>query len=133
MTNSELIEKYPWLQVEDFNYCWLDDLEPGWRKAFGDQMCEEIDKALIEDGVRDIYEISQIKEKYGFLHWYDNNVSDRVNRLIFDKYEPLSERTCGCCGAPAKYTGTGWIYPYCENCLPENIKKAGLYKLIKNE
>lgn len=49
----------------DYEYTELDDLPDGWRVAFGDQMCEEIREALIEDGDLDRYRVVQVKEKYG--------------------------------------------------------------------
>jgi len=36
---------------------------------------------------------------------------------IIRKYELLSEETCIDCGKPAKYITTGWISPYCEDCV----------------
>ena len=55
--NKQLIEKYSWLyphyqwtgeKVEDYDYTWteLDALSEGWRKAFGELLCEEIQEEL---------------------------------------------------------------------------------------
>ena len=38
---------------------------------------------------------------------------------MIDKYEDLSSITCINCGKPAKYITTGWICPYCEDCISE--------------
>lgn len=73
--NKELIKKYPWLLPTDwqgdtpigydYSYTWLDDLPTGWRIAFGDLICEEIQKELEKYNYVDKYGIIQIKEKYG--------------------------------------------------------------------
>ena len=51
--NKQLVKKYPFLlprnrwtgkvpKEYDYSYTELDDMPDGWRKAFGEQMCEEI-------------------------------------------------------------------------------------------
>ena len=127
MNNKELIERYPFLMPrnrwtgnipEDFNYSYteLDALEDGWRKAFGERMCEEIREALIEDNYLDKYRISQIKEKYGTLRWYDFGATQKVHDII-SKYEYISGFICQYCGSPyAKTFNNGWISTICENC-----------------
>lgn len=46
-------------------YTELDAMEPGWRKAFGIQMCKEIKKELKKYNFLYKYRITQIKEKFG--------------------------------------------------------------------
>ena len=141
--NKELCEKYPFLiprnkwsgrritdgagfwpgepdKVPDFDweYTELDDMPDGWRKAFGEQMCAELKTALDHAGLTDQYMIVQIKEKYGMLRWYDNGYTDEVESII-EKYEEISKRTCIICGKPATVMTTGWISPYCDDCIPE--------------
>ena len=101
----------------DYEYTELDDMPDGWRKAFGEQMCEEIRDALIEEGCLDEYMVDQIKEKYGFLHWYSHGTKShsRVDDII-RKYEHISEETCIVCGAPATRVTLGWISPFCDEC-----------------
>ena len=84
MTNTELVERYPFLilrnawtgQVID-NYdpekhgTYLDDMPEGWKIAFGEQLCEELRTELIKWNFLDKYYITQVKEKYGGLCWYD--------------------------------------------------------------
>ena len=127
--NRELCEKYPWLIptnrwtgeiVEDYDYDYteLDSMPEGWRIAFGDQMVEELNQELVKGGFVNDYRITQIKEKYGGLRWYDNgNTKEGYN--IINKYESLSQRTCICCGKPAKYITLGWISPFCEDCIKD--------------
>ena len=53
--NYWLCYKYPWLiphnrwtdeEIEDFDFSYteLDGMPEGWKKAFGEQICEEIQK-----------------------------------------------------------------------------------------
>ena len=123
--NKELCEKYPFLIPhnrwtdtipEDYNYEYieLDALEDGWRIAFGEQLCEELKEALIKTNCLDDYRIIQIKEKWGFLHWY-SNTNDEIRRVI-SKYEEMSKYICKCCGRPATKVSTGWISSYCDVC-----------------
>lgn len=98
-------------------YTELDAMEKGWRKTFGIKMCKEIKTALKRDGWLYKYRITQIKEKYGSLRWYDNHYTEELQTII-DKYEQLSASTCIICGKPATKTSTGWISPYCDECAP---------------
>ncbi|MFR1479443.1 MAG: hypothetical protein ACLSB9_29010 [Hydrogeniiclostridium mannosilyticum] len=80
-SNQKLIERFPFLMLvtagqgssEDYDYSYteLDSMPNGWRKAFGKQMCEDIREELIRAEYLDQYRITQIKEKYGTLCWYD--------------------------------------------------------------
>ena len=102
-------------------YTELDAMPTGWRKAFGIQMCKELKRALIQDGGRKLlraYRITQIKEKYGALCWYDGGGTEEINKII-EKYEYISARTCIECGRTADYITNGWIEPYCKKHLPE--------------
>lgn len=55
----------------DYEYTELDSMPDGWRKAFGEQMCEELKNELLKFNYLDKYRITQIKEKFGTLRWYD--------------------------------------------------------------
>ena len=141
--NKWLCKTFPWLiprniwtdqVIENLNYEWtqLDQMPEGWRKAFGERMCFEIE-ALLKEANYDLnYRIWEIKEKWGCLRWYDNSVPDliqtRLNEVI-KKYENLSEETCIECGAPATRISTGWISPYCDGC----IKKLNLNSISIEE
>jgi len=96
----------------------LDAMDKGWRKAFGIQMCKEIRTALLKHGWKALfkYRIMQIKEKWGELCWYDSYAPKGVFDII-RKYEDISRHTCIDCGAPATKMSTGWICPYCDNCI----------------
>ncbi len=133
--NKQLIEQYPFLMpyniwtgkpLEDYNYeyTWLDEMPDGWRNAFGLQMCEEIKQALLKDGGEKLlneYKIDQIKEKFGYLRWYDSWATPKVQDII-SKYETLSARTCIGCGKPATKISRGWICPWCDSCASEKLE-----------
>lgn len=135
MTNKELINKYPWLLPRnrftdkvnpnyDYNYTELDDMPDGWRVAFGEQLCEEVNNELLtwEKEDYDEFRILQIKEKYGELRFYVNYSSHALYEII-EKYTQLSRKTCIQCGKPARWISRGWIFPYCDDCLDPEKKK----------
>ena len=96
----------------------LDAMDKGWRKAFGIQMCKEIRKELLKHGFKTLfrYRIAQIKEKWGRLCWYDAGAPKGVLDIVL-KYDRISSRTCVDCGKPATKISTGWICPYCDDCI----------------
>lgn len=101
----------------------LDLMPAGWRKAFGEQMCEEIKQALLKNGRKSLYSyvVGDIKEKYGSLRWYDYNAPKEVYDII-NKYEQLSMCYCINCGKPVRYRTDGWIEYLCEDCAKKTIK-----------
>jgi endogenous inhibitor of DNA gyrase (YacG/DUF329 family) len=101
----------------DYEHTELDAMPSGWRKAFGEQLCEELKEELIKANGLESYQIIQIKEKFGMLCWYDNG-NTQHGREILDKYEEMSARKCIECGAPATWITTGWVCPYCDDCCP---------------
>lgn len=132
MTNKELIENYPFLRprsrwtgkiIEGADYTELDSMEPGWREAFGEQMCQEIKEALIKNEMLDNFRILDIKEKFGMLRfYYFGDDSQRSILNIVGKYEALSKVTCCKCGeiAGQKYLGL----PLCESCIDKIKERA---------
>ena len=126
--NKELIEKYPWLLprnrwtgevIKDYDYSFteLDDMPDGWRIAFGEQFCADIQHELdkLKPETAADFRIIQTKEKFGQLRFYTNWVTESLDEVI-RRYENLSERTCIKCGAPATKITTGWISPFCDKC-----------------
>jgi hypothetical protein len=127
--NKALIDKYPFLLprnrwtgkvVEDYDYDYteLDEMPDGWRIRFGAEMVEEISQELKKYNFENEYRIMQIKEKWGGLRWYDNGYprASKIDLIIY-KYEDLSYKTCIICGKPAIYQTTGWVSPYCADCV----------------
>ena len=129
--NKNLLEKYPWLTPYnvwtgetskdfDYEYTWADDIPDGWRRAFGDQMIEELDQLLKKYNLENEYRIVQIKEKYGGLRWYDNGFSEEgwgEYKAWLYKYEDLSLKTCIDCGKPAIGLTKGYTIPLCKDCV----------------
>ena len=129
--NYYLVKKYPFLRPSQgygtdmewwkpgyhyhYEETWLDDMPSGWRKAFGLQMCQEIQDVIDRDHITD-YSVSQVKEKFGYLCWYDNG-GNRAIQDIISKYEKISTQTCMFCGRPAEYVTRGWIGYYCGECI----------------
>lgn len=132
--NRWLCHKYHWLiprnhwtddelEEYDYKYTELDAMPDGWLVAFGEQMCEEIQKVLEKANYVDKYRILQIKEKWGYLHWYSNGIPSEISDeywSIIRKYEDLSARTCFICGKPATKISTGWICPWCDDCADKH-------------
>ena len=99
-------------------YTELDAMELGWRKAFGIQMCKEIKKELKKHNFLYKYRITQIKEKWGELVLSDSGIpKDSKIWNIIEKYSKISRKTCINCGKPATKISTGWISPYCDDCI----------------
>ena len=96
----------------------LDDLDSGWRKNFGIKICKDIRRQLIKEGRLFSYRITQIKEKYGELRWYDNGSSDEIQKIIA-KYEDISRRTCIICGKPATKISSGYVCPFCDEHIED--------------
>ena len=130
--NRALVGRYPWLKIkkytdfdpypekestDEYNWTWLDDMPEGWRLAFGEQMCAEIQAELERVNYVNEYQILQIKEKFGELRWYNGSVPADCNIYdIIDKYSDISQIVCVNCGKPARWESLGWISPYCEEC-----------------
>lgn len=115
----------------------LDAMPCGWRKAFGIQMCKDLRKQLWKEGNLFKYRITQIKEKWGILCWYNESASKEVYEII-KKYEKLSRNTCIVCGKPATKISDGWISPFCDKHFPKECevyqeKVNGKWKYINDE
>lgn len=118
--------KYPFLKGWNkknklfHTWCYYYAIPKGWRKSFGISLIKEIADSLKRHDIKlSDYVISDIKEKWGVLHWYDCGAPVEVHKIIH-KYEEISMYTCITCGRPATVRTTGWISPYCDLCVPEN-------------
>ena len=141
--NKALISVYPFLLprnrwtgrvVEDYDYSWteLDAMPGGWRKAFGIDLCRDLKEALVKSNMLDKYRISQIKEKYGSLRWYDFG-NTKEGYEVIDRYEKLSEETCIACGDKATRISIGWISPFCDSCGSPLVKYQSIEDLNKDD
>lgn len=119
--NTYLCARFPFLKFDIHSgffqkSSWYWSIDKGWRKAFGIQMCKELKAALKRNDFLHKWEITTVKEKYGALNIYDNGAPEEVHDIV-NKYEYISSRTCIECGRRAKYRTTGWVEPYCEDCI----------------
>lgn len=110
---------------------WLDCLPRGWRKKFGIQICKEL-KAVIERDKLSKYAVTQVKEKFGILCWYDEGGNKETNKIVI-KYADMTSEICIYCGKPAEYVAKNWIQYYCPECIDKfNMKdKAQNIRLTK--
>lgn len=136
--NFILCKKYPFLRVRNvwtkkkygYSSTELDMLPSGWKKRFGLDICKDLSNVFKKSKVKNFdkrYFISQIKEKYGTLRWYDNGVPEDICKeydKIMAKYEELSGVTCIDCGNNAKMRDlSGWYEPLCDECLERITKR----------
>ena len=103
----------------DYEYTELDNMPDGWRIAFGEKLCEELRDNLEKCGRLHDFFFTQIKEKYGSLRLYNIGLNEDGWQIIY-KYEVLSKKICIRCGKPATKMTTGWISPYCDECVPQS-------------
>lgn len=127
--NKKMIEYFPFLLPRnrwtglvgkdyDYSYNELFGMPDGWLVAFGYEMLCELREELLKANFLNDYQISDIKEKYGELRWYDFGNTERGHQIIH-KYEKLSHEVCICCGKPATHMSYGWINYVCEDCFRE--------------
>lgn len=128
--NAGLVMLYPFLLPHnrwtckarpdyDFTYTALDYMPEGWRKAFSNEMLEELAQ-LLTDANYNGYHVYSIKEKGGILNCQDSGVPeelcDKYNEWLH-KYETKSQETCLLCGDPATVCTCGKINYVCHSCL----------------
>lgn len=142
--NKALIAKYPFLlprnvftgeviEGYDYTYTVWDDIDDGWRIAFGDLLLEELGEDAKKYGYEDTLRFDQIKEKYGQLRMYVSGYGGNALEII-DKYSILSENICVQCGQPDVYMTTcGWYYPCCKKCWDKNKNPKSYEEVIDNK
>ena len=124
--NRKMIEWCPFLMPRnrwtgeisvdfDYEYNEMVAMPLGWTRAFGYEMLTELRDALVAAECLNKYRITQIKEKFGSLRWYDFGAPEAAKDIIF-KYCRKSEDYCVICGEPAPVTTEGWIQHLCDAC-----------------
>ena len=130
--NKELISLYPFLLprtpsgeiLKNFDYTWNDfepEIPPGWWKRWGKFYCEDLKNVCVNGGV-DINKVytSQIKEKYGRLCNYLNNVPQEWEEHEY-AWEYISEHTCCSCGTfPVPNLNDSLLPLLCKPCWTKN-------------
>ncbi len=103
--NYKIMQKYPFLLPKNrwdrgftlnnsndlFTYTELDAMPRPWIVDFGWNMVQEIKEAILEYDENFLYQytITDIKEKYGGLRWYDAGYTPAMEKVI-SKYERRS-------------------------------------------
>lgn len=86
---------------------------PGWRP-----LIEELDKVLTR--VAPEHRIAQVKEKFGGLRYYVDNLDGTNAAQVYaaiELAERLSYRICEDCGAPGTSVSlSGWFRTLCSGC-----------------
>lgn len=138
--NKKLLKKYPFLypynvwtgkldKNYDYSYIWI--MDNGWKKLQID-LCNELRPLLIKSNYLHKYRIYEIKEKYGMLRWTDNGFPNKYWKdycNIINKYESISQEICIMCGKSAKMCNvSGWISPYCNNCMKKIHNHYNAYR-----
>ena len=90
---------------------------PGWAKAFGTDMCNDLRKRLKHEKILYSWRITQWKEKNGEMRLY-SNFSSKETESIISKYMSKSRHICINCGKEADVITTmeSWKRPYCHEC-----------------
>lgn len=124
--NKTMIEEFPFLLPRnrwtglvsdsyDYSYNELEAMPEGWLIAFGYEMICELRDELASTNFLSEYRITDIKEKYGTLRWYDAGNTKNGHDIV-SKYCGESARVCQCCGKPATHMTNGWIGYFCKEC-----------------
>ena len=115
---DKLINKYPSLfkdrynDVEDFSFTF--ECGDGWFDLI-DDLCGKI-VALGPN----VY-ASQVKEKFGGLRFYVDNVTIKTSSKIFDEIRDAESKSfhicekCGCDNASTR-NSRGWLVTLCDSC-----------------
>ncbi len=123
---KEICKEFPFLIPKNdpgYDYTFLQlEIPAGWYNLFL-QMCGDIKSVLEKYGLIDVFELEQVKEKWGGLRCYYSlgfnydNYSKEIQDILY-KYEYMAKLVCTRCGDIATYTTySGWISPYCDKCI----------------
>ena len=131
---SEYGEKYPWLRLVNMysgklyaNKDAMDDMPEGWKIAFGDMMCAELNEAINSSGVSNTFVVLQVKEKFGSLIFRHNQPQNKEIDLIVRKYCNISRNVCLRCGRPnVPMVYAPWIRPMCKECYVKTEHTDGV-------
>lgn len=104
--------------------CFGFECGDGWYQIIYDLSVsiETLAAQLKADGVAEeqLPCVSQVKEKFGGLRFYVDNLYGDMGELI-DAAETLSQETCDMCGGRGKREClNGWLRTVCENCSTES-------------
>jgi hypothetical protein len=138
---AEIYSKYKYQKYHlDYLQKSLDDF-PGYlknKRSFDKETPEEKIKAdlvaqfdshakLVEDEIKKLPKFAQIKEKFGSLRLYMDNLSERVSAIL-NFAELMSQRTCEFCGDAGKTYHMRWHRTLCEKHAVENYGQEAVDK-----
>ena len=112
-TYEDLVQKYG---LKPYCYSGVDE---GWIPLL-DKLISDL---LKENPNWDIKNVAQIKEKFGGLRFYVDEVSENQYKLI-EKAEAESYKICEHCGSTenVETKGKSWIKSLCEKCRGKDKK-----------
>jgi hypothetical protein len=124
---KQLQDKYPKIFVDLYGcptktcMSWGFEHSDGWYSLL-DELCEKLQKLSDASGHQIV--ASQVKEKFGELHFYVNGATKEQFDLI-DEAESKSLKICEFCGSTkdVSQTKSGWITTICKECLARKEKK----------
>lgn len=122
--NKELTErlytKYPLIFVEkdlpktETCMCWGFECGDGWFNII-DSLCNCLQIYSGQPGKKQIV-AKQVKEKFGTLKFYTNDIVDPGVMCLILFAENMSAVTCETCGKPGTLMHRGYIHTLCEEC-----------------
>ena len=127
--NYFFIKRYPFYrktnswtgeEIGGYDRTWYDSIPEGWRKAFGKELSRNLRKVLKLTGELNTFKFTEIKEKWGSLRLYTNQISDAVQEVL-SYYERLSIGYCMYCGKSARYCTEPCVAYVCEDCFEKMV------------
>lgn len=114
---GKIIEKYPHL----YEYMKFIECNSGWFDLIN-ELSNKLEKLIIKFKLEDndspeaLYpRASQVKEKFGKLHFYMTTETDEMAEVI-EEAEKKSTEICECCGKEGVILQASWLTCLCENC-----------------
>lgn len=107
------------------------DCDDGWFNLI-DQLCWLIEDLLYKEypELKRDFQVVQVKEKFGTLHFYVRGANDKILDLI-DKYGELSSETCEWCGGYGKTRNFNhWYITLCPIHCKEYVKEHKIESVI---
>lgn len=99
---------------------YMVSLPRGWA-----DLVDELDRTLAE--AKPNYELGQVKEKFGGLRFYTNEVGDdwfrEVGYGLIRDAEAKSFEICDECGEPGKLREGGWVRTLCDKHAAKREKQ----------
>ena len=121
-TLQNLVNDFP----EFFQDTWDISIEHGWIPIIR-RVCENIKEEIKRNPSASNFSFAQIKEKFGRLRIYCNNLTDEIQSIV-EKGMAESYHTCEYCGSTQNVSndadGGSWIKTLCSSCH-EKRKSAG--------